>query len=293
MTTESVPCPDCRGLAKQLGAISATDTFAGRRLDKPLAGGSLYRCLHCSLGFRWPRLSKGELDALYAQGSDFTWAEAGNARRDWHIARDWIRQSVPKGHRILDVGCFDGGFLAPFVAEYGCSGIEIHPAASQRARQKSIDILGNDFSAVSGSFDVVTAFDVIEHVERPGQFLEDCLAATNRHGYVLISSGNLDAASFRLMGSRYWYCTIGEHVSFVSPRWFLINAAATQYEIVRQATFIHGDARWSRRVRDAGVNLAYRFGGAGFRALRRLGMGGKAVTANPELSEPIALSGSY
>lgn len=285
MNAESVRCPDCGGSADLIGEIPATDRFAGQTLDQPLSGGSLYRCARCFLGFKWPRLSKPQLDALYAQGGDSTWTNAGNTRPDWRTGRDWIRQACQKGERILDVGCFDGGFLEPLVAEYKCHGIEIHPAARQRARDKGIEILGDDFSAVSGSFDMVTAFDVIEHVECPGKFLEDCLAATNQNGFVLISSGNLDAMSFRLMGARYWYCTIGEHIAFVSPRWFSNGAVATQYRILQQQFFIHGDPQWPRRMRDAGVNLAYRFGGAGFRTLRKRGMGGKDIKTHPALAD--------
>mgnify|MGYP001482918823 FL=1 len=201
------------------------------------------------------------------------------------IGRDWIRQAYRKGGRILDIGCFDGSFLEPLVAEYNCDGIEIHPAASQRARDQGVETLGDDFSAVSGSFDVITAFNVIEHVERPGKFLEDCLAATNQHGFVLISSGNLDAMSFQLVCARYWYCSIDEHISFVNRQWFSTSRVAEQYRIIRQTSLIHGDARWSRRVRDAGVNLTYRFGGVGFRALRRLGMDGKNVNTHPALAD--------
>jgi len=282
---EPIRCPDCDCPADQIGDIPATDHFAGRTLNQLIEGGGLYRCQHCFLGFKWPHLPKSQLDTLYAQGANSTWTSAGKRRADWCIGRDWIRQACQKGGRILDVGCFDGGFLQPLVADYSCHGIEIHPAASQRARNQGIEILGDDFSAVSGSFDVITAFDVIEHVERPGKFLEDCLAATNQHGFVLISSGNLDAMSFRLMGARYWYCTIGEHIAFVSPRWFSNCRVAEQYQILRQTSFIHGDARWSRRLRDAGVNLAYRFGGAGFRALRKRGMGGKDVKTHPALAD--------
>lgn len=282
---EPIKCPDCAGRADRIGKIPATDQFAGRTLSHLLDGGYLYRCNDCFLGFKWPHLSKQQLDTLYAQGGDSTWRNAENTRWDWRIGHNWIRQGSQRGGRILDVGCFDGGFLEPLVAEYKCHGIEIHPVAAQRARDHGIEILGNDLSAISGSFDVVTAFDVIEHVERPGKFLEDCLAATNQHGFVIISSGNLDALSFRLMGARYWYCAIGEHIAFVSPRWFSNGRVSEQYTVLRQTSFTHGDGRWLQRMRDTGVNLAYRFAGAGFRALRMRGMGRKNVQVHPELAD--------
>lgn len=278
-------CPDCSANASPIGPIPATDIFAGRVLKSPLSGGYLYRCMQCSLGFRWPRLNKEELDALYVMGKEETWTAAEDSRIDWRIARGWIKEDLGPESRVLDVGCFDGGFLEPLVESYCCYGIEIHSAARKRAERKGIEIIGNDFSTVSGNFDCITAFDVIEHIERPGKFLNECLAATKPGGWVLISSGNLDAFTFRLLGSRYWYCTIAEHISFVSPVWFLKIASALNYQIVRKATFSHGRTSRSRYLKELASNLMYRFGSSGFRILRILGMGGKNVKAFPELTD--------
>lgn len=283
MTKPSPLCPDCAGSTKLIGSIPATDVFAGRMLERPLSGGFMYRCRQCSLGFRWPRLSKDELDTLYLQGNELTWTTPADSRRDWCMAHDWIKEMLPAESRVLDVGCFDGGFLEPLVGSYRCCGIEIHRAARNRAEQKGIEVIGSDFSAVAGSFDCITAFDVIEHVDRPKSFLNDCLAAIRPGGWALISTGNLDARTFQWMGSRYWYCTIAEHISFVSPAWFSGLADALGCRVVKQATFAHGRASRSGRIREVANNVLYRTMPSGFRALRKLGMGGKKVRSHPEL----------
>jgi len=279
------PCPDCSAETRLIGPIPATDIFAGRSLEHPLPGGMLYRCRRCLLGFRWPRLVKGELDALYKEGDENTWSTSGDARTDWLTARDWIRQVLPEGSRILDVGCFDGGFLEPLSASYRCCGVEIHPKARDRAKQKGIEVIGSDFSEVNGDFDCVTAFDVIEHVAQPRSFLADCIAAIRPRGWVLISTGNLDAFTFRIMGARYWYCTIAEHISFVSPAWFKAITESDGNRILKQATFVHGSTSPVRRLREAANNSLYRTAPWGFRGLRKFGMGGKAVRAHPELAD--------
>jgi SAM-dependent methyltransferase len=229
---------------------------------------------------------------LYSQGDEVNWTAPVDSRRDWRIARDWIRKSFPKDSRILDVGCFDGGFLEPLVGANRCFGIEIHPAAHHRAAQKGIDIIGSDFSAIAGVFDCITAFDVIEHVERPKLLLENCLAAVNTGGWVIISSGNLDAFTFRLMASRYWYCTIAEHISFVSPTWFSGLAGALDFRIIKQTDFAHTNTSHLGRISEAANNLLYRFGGPAFGTLRKFGMGGKDVKAHPELADHPPVWGS-
>ncbi len=292
MMVGSTRCPDCGGKVISIGPIPPTDFFAGRMQEHHLPGGTLYRCRECSLGFRWPRLSKEQLDTLYTQGSEVNWPATVDSRRDWRIARDWIQKRVPNDSRILDVGCFDGGFLERLVSSHRCFGIEIHPAARHRAEQNGIDVIGSDFSAIAGTFDCITAFDVIEHVERPTSFLSDCLAAVKTDGWVVISTGNLDAFTFRLMASRYWYCTIAEHISFVSPTWFSGLAGTLDFRIIQQTTFAHSNTSQLGRIREAANNLLYRFGGPAFRTLRNLGMGGKDVSTNPELADHPPVWGS-
>jgi SAM-dependent methyltransferase len=285
MTINSPRCPDCEGAGTSIGFIPATDVFAGRSLERPLLGGHLYRCSQCSLGFRCPQLSKDELDSLYEQGDELNWTAPVDSRRDWRIARGWIGQNLPPESSVLDVGCFDGGFLEPLIGTYSCHGIEIHPSARHRAEKKGIEVVGSDFSTIAGIFDCITAFDVIEHIRRPKAFLNDCLAAVKPGGWVIISTGNLDAFTFRLMGSRYWYCTIAEHVSFLSPAWYSRLSKKLDYRIAKQISFAHGNASRSQRIQETANNLLYRFGGPGFRLLRKFGMGGKNVKAHSELAD--------
>jgi len=285
MMGSSPMCPDCRGDAEFISPIPATDVFAGRVLPAPIPGGGLYRCRKCWLGFRWPRLDKVELDRLYEDGDELTWTTPVSGRRDWHMAQAWLETNPLRGGALLDIGCFDGGFLEPLVQTYDCHGIEIHAAACDRAEKKGIKIIGNDFSTLTGSYDCITAFDVIEHVEKPQAFLGECLAALKSGGWIIISTGNLDALSFRLMGGRYWYCTIAEHISFLSPKWFSVLADDRNFRIVRQIRFAHTKTSLSRTIREAAINLLYRVARPGFGVLRKLGMGGKNVKEFPELAE--------
>lgn len=286
MNTPLAQCPDCGNSAHAVGPIPATDVFAGCTLGQAIPGGWLYRCQECQLGFRWPRLGKDELDTLYVQGDDWTWTASDlGRRRDWRIARGWLEETLGSGSSILDVGCFDGGFLEPLIASYRCYGIEIHNEGRNRATDAGITVIGTDFSTIAGEFDCLTAFDVIEHVEQPRYFLDRCLEAVRTGGWVLISTGNLDAFTFRLMGSRYWYCTIAEHISFTSPKWFSRIATELGYQVEKQITFAHGGTSLPTRVKGIASNLVYLITPSMFSALRRFGMGGKHVRQHPILAD--------
>ena len=124
-----------------VGAIPSAIYFAGRLLSTPLQGGDLFRCLSCGLVFRYPRLSKVELDELYCQGNADSWQSAPAARSDWQIANKWISRYLPTANSILDVGCFDGGFLRSVRSIHSRFGIEIHEAARKKAQESGIHLL--------------------------------------------------------------------------------------------------------------------------------------------------------
>lgn len=280
-----VRCPDCSSQATLIGPIPVTNIFAGRILEQPLSGGSLYRCQQCSLGFRWPRLSKSELDRLYEQGNVQTWLESPQGRRGWIIARGWLEKVLLRGKSILDIGCFDGGFLKPLAGFYNTYGIEIHEEARRIAEKNGIEIVGGDFSSIKGKFECVTAFDIIEHVEEPGRFLEKCFEAVPSGGRVLISTGNMDALTFKLMGSRYWYCTIAEHLSFISPQWISFYAEKVGYVIEKQECFAHNRGSLLRRVKEGLANYLYLVSPGVFSWLRSQGVGVRNVKKHPELAD--------
>jgi len=273
-----------------VGTIPPFIFFSGQLLNKPIAGGQLFYCRKCGMSFRYPRLDKEKLDALYLQGNPESWQDDPSAREDWQIARQWIMQHLPVDCRILDVGCFDGGFLKTFETSYGRFGIEIHEAAGQRAHAAGIQIIGRDFdntNATKSNFDTVTSFDVIEHTQNPLDFLKDMVNMTREGGYVIVSTGNSDSFSWGMIGARYWYCSIGEHMSFINPRWCKWAGNQLGLELKQIIKFSHGDTSWKQRLEDVLKNLIYAAFPGGFSILRQMGMGGDEFRSHKEmLSQP-------
>lgn len=282
-------CPSCGCSApRSMGKIPASDVFAGRRLDKPLDGGGLYRCRRCRLAFRFPLRSEQELDELYQSGIEDAWSANPAARNDWQIAGRWLSDSLVAGSSVLDVGCFDGRFLETVGNGYRRCGIEIHSAAASRASSKGIEIVGQHYrqlATMNRKFDAIVSFDLIEHVPDPVSFLALLSGALATAGLAIVSSGNVDAWSWRIMGSRYWYCTISEHISFISPRWCRLALPAAALDLQRQARFSHGGDGPLRSANEAAANLAYRLFPGGIAWMRRHGVGGKDVSRHPALAE--------
>jgi len=282
-------CPSC-GCVKLtvIGRIPGSDVFAGRQLAQPLEGGSLYRCRKCHLSFRSPTRTEPELNALYRDGSQEAWVSNAARRRDWRIASAWIRDVLPKGSSILDVGCFDGAFLETLGPAYRWFGIEIQKDAREKACARGVDIIASnhdELAGLPGEFDGIVAFDLIEHVHNPTMFLSTLSKATRRSGVVIVSSGNSDAWTWRVMGSSYWYCAIGEHICFINPRWCEIVAPRVGLHMEGQARFSHADASILQKLGESARNLAHHVAPEVTAWMRTRGLGGKDARRFPTLAE--------
>ncbi len=250
-----VRCPSCGANSAKLGEIPAATVFAGRTLSPPLSGGDLFCCLGCSLWFRWPQLTKAKMDELYAAGCDDTWEEQPANRPDWILASEVLAGTVPGS--VLDVGCFDGGFLSTLGPDRQRYGIEIQPEAADKARRRGVNVIGSDFSAINGSYNAIVAFDVIEHVTDPAAFLRQLVDSITPAGMVIISTGNTRSWWWRLVKGNYWYCQFPEHISFINPGWCTrqakqLGVVATVYRFSRFGRSL------PEKLRGFAINVLYR-----------------------------------
>lgn len=279
-------CPSCGSEdCRTVGPIPGSDIFAGRKLEAPIAGGALVKCITCGLRFRYPRLPKAQLDALYTAGSACAWTAPPETRVDWNLARGIIEQTFQTG-TVLDLGCFTGAFLNVLGSNYERFGIEIHPEAVAIAQSQGIEIVGSDFTqlkALGRRFDAITAFDVIEHVEDPAALLTTAAASLNPQGRLIVSTGDPESRSWRMAKGRYWYCAIPEHISFVSTGWFERTTERTGLKVVNVLQFSRRQGGLVKSSGEALINLLYLYAPLVVRRLRRLGFGGKDVGAHPEL----------
>lgn len=277
----SSTCPSCGSVVlRRVGKIPSSDVFAGQQLPEPLDGGYLYKCTECYLSFRFPVRSESKLEALYRKGSEDAWTCDPTKREDWRIASLWIRKLLPQGSSILDVGCFDGEFLGTLSSSYRLFGVEIQEGARYKASARGVKIIAKRHEELEGAskrFDGIVSFDVIEHVRNPVSFLAKLSNVVHPSGIVIVSSGNSEAGTWRFMGSRYWYCTIAEHISFISPRWCDAVISSVGLRVESQQRFSHASVGFSRKLGETTRNLAYYTIPGATSWLRKRGFGGKDV----------------
>jgi hypothetical protein len=250
MSTANDPpheCPSCHDSSvSYCGPIPAAYYFAGQlQLSGPVSG--LYRCAGCALQFRHPVISAAQLNEIYLQTSTSSWNYPLHQRVDWQKTNRFIRQKLVNG-KVLDVGCYDGSFLSHLNGGFERFGLEPNEDAARKAERSGIHILGKATTDIPARFSAqaVTAFDVIEHIQDPRNFLKQLRDAAGDNGFIIIASGTTSAPSFRFMSSRYWYCCLPEHLSFISEEWCKKTAHVLGLDIESMERYSHRGNSWSR-----------------------------------------------
>jgi SAM-dependent methyltransferase len=227
------------------------------------------------LAFRHPRLPIELMNEMYADASGTAWRYAFNERADWIVARRWIAEQDMRTLDVLDVGCADGHFLVEGVSTHHRRyGIEINPAASAAAISTGVRWVGltlEDLALSPGRrFDVITAFDVLEHVFDPRDFVARASQLLRKDGRLIIATGNLTSRTFEFMGAKYWYACIAEHVSFVSPAWCDAIAGPLGLRRERTELYSHACGSYVQMVCQPAANCLYRLTPKGLGLMRRV-----------------------
>ena len=135
-------------------------------------------------------------------------------------ALEHINRITGNRGNLLDIGCFSGVFLST-ASQVGwdCYGIEplVAPAIYARATSDIPVITGTlrGDTFPPDSFDVVTAFQVFEHLIHPDQELEIIQRILKPGGLLVIEVPNIDTLAVKVMRGRHRHFT-QDHVSFFS-----------------------------------------------------------------------------
>lgn len=143
------------------------------------------------------------------------------------------------GGKLLDCGCATGLFLqVAKKAGFEVKGFDV----SDYAVEKAVSILGDGVVSKAtmssakfprGSFDVITLFDVIEHLEDPRQDLSRVATWLAKDGIIMINTGDVSSVLARLEGKKWHFFVPPQHLFYFSRKTITMLLSQAGLEVFR------------------------------------------------------------
>ena len=206
---------------------------------------NLFRCKVCSLLFVFPRHDASNIyDADYFQGGThgfgFTDYESDKTASRGYLQQylRWLKKLPLKNgsNKLLDVGAANGYFVE-MAARVGfeASGIEISSQAVEWAKKlgRSVEKSSLEEYANPSKFDILTALDVLEHIENPKEFLGSAHRKLVTNGYLLINVPNSGSLFAKLSGEKWHAIVPPEHWFFFNRKSLKLALESTGFSVIK------------------------------------------------------------
>lgn len=246
----SYPCVFCKSETRLFEAGNSTPReFFSRGNAYTIAAAEAKRrlpivvCTKCGHGFTPLDIPPHMIVEWYGnEEPDQTFLANEEARRT--TAKRVLAKIASLGKKkgqLLDVGSGPGIFVSQATQQgWEATGLEPSGWAVQHGRESyGVHMLHNTFEHLQSlpvhSFDVVTLFDVIEHVPDPVGLLQAIVRVLHPDGMLIITTPRFDSLLARLMGKR-WYCIFPAHVHYFTQSSLELALQAAGFRLTAQRT---------------------------------------------------------
>ncbi len=187
---------------------------------------NIIECTSCNFAWQFPlgRTPQESVqffeDAYKDKGK--SQSEYFNPQKKYEIAKsefEFLNELTTEGKNLLDIGA-GAGIFAEVAADNGWNVVAIDPAIDiERLKNKSM------IQAIKGSidqipenelFDVITLWDVIEHVSNPTEIILTASRYLKEGGWLVIETGNYKSADRVECGKNHWMYQL-DHRWYFSP----------------------------------------------------------------------------
>jgi len=133
-----------------------------------------------------------------------------------------VFEKYRKTGNMLDIGCGDGYFLATAMLRgWQVYGTEFTDEATEICKAKGISIHNGVLNAGNYKgieFDVITSFEVIEHINVPQAEIANIKAILRNNGLLYITTPNFNSVSRYVLGPKWTVIEYPEHLSYYTPK---------------------------------------------------------------------------
>jgi 2-polyprenyl-3-methyl-5-hydroxy-6-metoxy-1,4-benzoquinol methylase len=234
--TSATACHIC-GSGRIVPYMTVSDNGHLRRADVKL---SVYRCRDCDIVFLnpppSPEIGREYFAGAYARNASGNIYYNDDFKERTSLLRLELLSGYPlQGRTLLDVGCGKGQFVS--VARqngWDAWGVEFDGGACDYARQRfgleTVFKGSLDHPALPGAFDVVTLWDVIEHVPDPVGVLRQAASRLRQGGMIVIRTANIRSWAFDRHRARWWAFGC-DHRFYFSPHALRLAMGAAGFTV--------------------------------------------------------------
>ena len=230
-------CPLCKGEAKH---------WLGRK-DR-----DVLRCGSC--GFLWVPQGLSVLESgmniyedpdpiFFREGNEQYYLD-GLHEANFRSKLNWLSKFCEPNLTLLDVGANMGQFCSVAESKYRTTGIEVSPAAVELGRKHFHANLhvGSIYElpeTTRGAFDIVTLWDVVEHLENTEEALREVGKCLKPNGHLFVSSPDAGSLAARLLGRRWHYVDVDQHLALFSAKLLSDVLRSAGFEVLDVKHFGH------------------------------------------------------
>jgi ubiquinone/menaquinone biosynthesis C-methylase UbiE len=186
-------------------------------LDNDQVQTSYVQCSNCGLIFQNPRIPQQEINKYYPpeydsyQSENFDNPDFRSRLSQYGLSkRRKFVNNIKDGGKLLDVGSATGNFLREMQNSSGWDlfGVEINEHAAKTAQQQfSLNVFHGEINQANypnNFFDIVTLWDVIEHLSDPQSVLLEVHRILKNDGVLIFRIPNGSSWDAKLFG-KYWF----------------------------------------------------------------------------------------
>jgi SAM-dependent methyltransferase len=212
-------------------------------------GFSYDRCGNCSCVYVPQRPTEDALLDLYrrfpesAAGYEIDSYDRQTEEREARYRLERVLQ-VARSGRLLDVGCGGGEFLRAARSSFDVVGVDL--AARMKGSDEGIRFFQGrleDASFEEKSFQIVTAFEVLEHLFDPTSMLRTIHRVLAANGWFVFQTGDANSFRARLNLESWPYLQPPVHLNIFGRRSLAILMRRTGFRIVKSWSFGRAPSR--------------------------------------------------
>lgn len=206
--------------------------------------GRIVKCLRCGLVFDATRPSENQILSFYSKVVDKTYLKNIDSRRAMfrhNFSR--IKHLLPASGKLLDVGAYCGIFLK-IAQEFGYEALGIEP--SEWASRYAREVIGqnvicgtlNDLPPGKGPFDIITMWDVLEHLPHPMDELHIIRNRLKPGGIFAFATLNIDNWAPRFMKEN-WPWSMDMALFYFDKRTIARMLKSSGFQVIERSSYRH------------------------------------------------------